>query len=625
MACTLLTKSTRTDTVHGLSGTPGSPEILATPARTVSTPHEVCEWSPSAASIVVCEASESVAFGPDTACILLGDPLFTRECHTEYTIETIPGTAYVPAVPATPPTEDEITVLYNEGWNSHSRSVLPVLVGQQIKFTVLPGSRAVFVGMAPAGNDGLSPGAFTYGLRIDASGVTVVEGGRDIRILASTFFSTTEFIIARTASNRIGYIVVGLTGYTSTIVPPPLALYAYGMLYRGLDQVTCAEIESTTVVGTPTGVNQTYRFTAKVTGKPWAVINSAYTMHAVGTLTYATLSGDIDEFSGLMSDAAYSDMSGDLGTFTCQMNGGFAVPPSIITIYGNVDHFAMSMTGLTGGVGSISESIDTYAGLMWGYAGGGSMSGNIDTFMMYAENLGEEDTAQIFTMVELSALMTGLRDLNATCTAEIGLVSTTSVVKAQVANIVSTVLLSSTSSVSAEYIGTVLGEVLVSNLWSVGQGDELPTDGHAPSVFAVNLDTGATSEYTNYGFSDLHEGQGLASDGVYTLGGADTDDGNLIDAIVEMGSQQYDSHKKSVHNLYAAALSGGKLLVKVEVDGVEWVYEARNFADDTTNKRFDIGKGLKGNYWKFTLLNQDGDDFEIASANFTPLTHGRRI
>jgi hypothetical protein len=44
-----------------------------------------------------------------------------------------------------------------------------------------------------------------------------------------------------------------------------------------------------------------------------------------------------------------------------------------------------------------------------------------------------------------------------------------------------------------------------------------------------------------------------------------------------------------------------------------------------TNNRVDIGRGARGVYWEFELLNQNGDDFDIADITLLPVIRDRRI
>jgi hypothetical protein len=148
-------------------------------------------------------------------------------------------------------------------------------------------------------------------------------------------------------------------------------------------------------------------------------------------------------------------------------------------------------------------------------------------------------------------------------------------------------------------------------------------------VWVVNMDTGASSQYDNYGFNSFFERDGehygVAEGGIYKLEGTD-DAGTDIDALIEMGRSDLGSpHKKKVINVYAGVSSTGKMLLKVDADGQTYIYEARSSSTAVSSNRFDIGRGLSGNYYNFTLMNQDGNSFDLETVIFEPVVMKRKI
>lgn len=149
-------------------------------------------------------------------------------------------------------------------------------------------------------------------------------------------------------------------------------------------------------------------------------------------------------------------------------------------------------------------------------------------------------------------------------------------------------------------------------------------------VWVVNMDSGATVQYDDYGFISFFERDGdyygVAEDGIYLLEG-DDDAGFDIDALVSYGTSALGSkQRKGITNFYVGASSDGKLILKIQVDGgTEYLYEARSSSTHLDQHRFDIGKGLVGNYFTMHLLNQDGDDFDIESIHFDPIPLKRKI
>jgi len=148
-------------------------------------------------------------------------------------------------------------------------------------------------------------------------------------------------------------------------------------------------------------------------------------------------------------------------------------------------------------------------------------------------------------------------------------------------------------------------------------------------TWVVNLDTSTSSQYDGYGYNSFFERDGkyygVADDGIYLLEG-ETDAGKEIAALIETGKSSLgSSYKKRILNVYAGVSSSGKVLLKVEADGIEYVYEARSYSANLITHRFDIGRGLAGNYFNLTLLNQDGNDFDLENISFNPLVLERKI
>lgn len=148
-------------------------------------------------------------------------------------------------------------------------------------------------------------------------------------------------------------------------------------------------------------------------------------------------------------------------------------------------------------------------------------------------------------------------------------------------------------------------------------------------VWVVNIDTGASGQYDGYGFNSFFEEDGIcygvAEDGIYQLDGT-TDSGQDIDALLEIGKSNFGiQEEKKIINVYAGVRSDNTMLLKVDADGESYIYEARRANDELSNTRFDVGKGLKGNYYNFTLLNNEGGDFELETMSFEPVTLSRKI
>lgn len=146
------------------------------------------------------------------------------------------------------------------------------------------------------------------------------------------------------------------------------------------------------------------------------------------------------------------------------------------------------------------------------------------------------------------------------------------------------------------------------------------------TAWNVTLPGKAATQFTNYDFDSLCNGvdgqlYGIKSDGLYLLTGS-TDNGSIIEASVDFGSLNMgDSRLKRGYVAYLGGRSDTKLLMGV--NGYE--YASRSFGATETVQRFDIGKGIRSNYFEVTLRNQNGADFEVDSLEFKPSGTGRRI
>lgn len=121
----------------------------------------------------------------------------------------------------------------------------------------------------------------------------------------------------------------------------------------------------------------------------------------------------------------------------------------------------------------------------------------------------------------------------------------------------------------------------------------------------------------------------LGATGLYELAG-DTDEGLPIEASITTGrSMMGDAHKKRIPDVFMTGTFGGATQLTVGVYGTlkgSYTYTAATRdADSPRGTRFKLGKGLASTYWKFTIANKDGSDFNIntMTADVAPSTTRR--
>jgi hypothetical protein len=145
----------------------------------------------------------------------------------------------------------------------------------------------------------------------------------------------------------------------------------------------------------------------------------------------------------------------------------------------------------------------------------------------------------------------------------------------------------------------------------------------------VNPNLAASTALDNYDFTGFgqHDGKhyGIRPDGLYVLEG-DDDDGTQIDSFISLGNRNFNTAKqKRVPHAYIGASTDGRMVLKVIVNGQEYLYAVKNPSTDMAEQRVDIGRGLRSNYWNFELMNREGADFEIDTIKFMPIVLERRI
>lgn len=152
-------------------------------------------------------------------------------------------------------------------------------------------------------------------------------------------------------------------------------------------------------------------------------------------------------------------------------------------------------------------------------------------------------------------------------------------------------------------------------------------------AWVMNTETTAVGWYDNFSFESIVSWKGrelaVGPDGIHELVG-NTDNGVRIDSFVESGFTDFGAAQtKRLDNMYFGYTSGGQIAVKAEVyesghPPSTYLLEARD-ANAPRNSRVTPGKGLWGRYWRLTISNVDGADFEVHDATVDIAVSTRRI
>ena len=117
---------------------------------------------------------------------------------------------------------------------------------------------------------------------------------------------------------------------------------------------------------------------------------------------------------------------------------------------------------------------------------------------------------------------------------------------------------------------------------------------------------------------------GARADGIYLLEGA-SDAGRPIKSGIALGQHDFGSQAlKNINAVYVGVSSTGALFLKVGDGRTHYTYRARRNDPHMKVQRFDVGRGLRTNYFTFELTSE-ADAFELGSVTFHVLASQRRI
>ena len=185
--------------------------------------------------------------------------------------------------------------------------------------------------------------------------------------------------------------------------------------------------------------------------------------------------------------------------------------------------------------------------------------------------------------------------------------------------------------------GTSLVQVQTDVVLSISSSAEVTSDvwfkDPTSKAWVMNTETTAMGWYDNFSFESIVSWKGrelaVGPDGIHELTG-DSDNGQKIDALVESGFTDFGvAQTKRLDNMYFGYTSDGQIAVKAEVyesgsPPSTYLLEERD-ANAPRNSRVTPGKGLWGRYWRLTITNVDGADFEVHDATVDIAVSTRRI
>ena len=669
--------------------TPGSPYVPAyagqpyLPARTVNEYQQVCGYEMATVTppgthmgfVQTTNPNEAPTYGSNMTYTLLDNvtnkPVsgmvkteWTYVCKPKLVAVNYPPQDYIPPRPAVDATAPRTDIDFNLGWNSGARSIDSFEGDCRIKFKAFSSSVGVVAGLSGSNPDA-GYASIQYAWYMSNGVARIIEGGITKKYVGAFLYSD-NFTVERirggvrylhndvpvytslTPSTGVLFMDVSMYAGDDSIYDPtflmcgssetslePLAsagqgtAYAMGSgAYASMEALTSVGGISATMVGQ--GAHALLRpMTASARGRQ--TLHRAVSLVSMRPMTVrsypaARSNAQMLPVIGLGSNKRYGGASVALEPITTFANAGMLTPSYAIS------HAAMlyvtgGATGLTGTIGGSDGVMATLDGLASGddsletLKSYGQSVVTMAPMLTYASAYEGNNNATLWTLFGGFATVAPYAELLVVMNERMEVATVLAVSVLADAALPTELQVTDTYEIQALLNAAMRTTVLA--------GFGVPVFDQASQVWALNTTTQASSMYEGYDFNSfgLLGGHyyGCKGDGLYRLEGAD-DAGTPIRASINFGLKDFGkSELKGITNAYIGVASDGAMVLKVSANGDDYFYSAR--ANDTHRKtqRFDVGKGLRANYFELELLNTDGCDFDLSSIEFAAVTLSRRI
>lgn len=201
-----------------------------------------------------------------------------------------------------------------------------------------------------------------------------------------------------------------------------------------------------------------------------------------------------------------------------------------------------------------------------------------------------------------------------------------------------TIMLSDTAN-TTDFVTVSTHTFPVLNDGAIASDDLFTKDLDARS-WVLNPETGAVSTHTNWpivGIAQVGDLQyAVGPEGLYLLDG-DTDDGDTIDAVIDLPGLEFgqpnkeggltaEDERKRVKQLWLDCESDTPMRAEVRSydQALSHHYTAIRPLNQTGNMLITVGKGLKSKWWGLSIRNTLGGDFRLTAASADVMTTDRR-
>lgn len=596
------------------SGTPGSPGDPGSPAV--------------AGHYGYATGTTNIAGGP-----VFGAPYKYNPVTKKYDIPTLIGYIKPTSVPSTnlvwfPPqparaptpavaaTSARTLTSSNVGWTGGGRSVDIMTGGGTFYFTV-PVSVAVIVGLVEA-DQSTSPNEALHGFYIYRRELRIRESGVDVFYSPGTPHSAANLYGINRSGNTISYLVNGQVIHTSAS-RSALPVMLDTSLYVAGDTVVLQALSA----GTRGVVDGEFEPIVGLLGDDYAQIDGRFGAFGGDLLSEPrlTVDGYLHPLIGLLGRASYAQV--DAGFLAIQ---GELTAASITPVVNILDGEFSPMVASAVHSVRVSLVVDGEFPPLLGRAGRYTdIDGSLGALTADLSE-GDGNVMTLFSGVMLSCgvdLATILSISFSSGFAVLGELATNEVLTVEMQGALAAGMSTTMQTLHSLNIQSGIGFA------SSNSSDAYVAGQRSATAWVTNLDTGAVSMYAGFDFDRMYELDGkyygVRDTSTYLLDG-NTDNGAPIDAFVAFGKQNFGtSALKHVPNFYAGVSSTGVLLLRVSTGAETYTYTPRRTDPYSKVQRYDLGKGLRANYYEFELFSQAGCDFELDTVEFLALPTGRRI
>lgn len=576
----------------------------------------------------------------------------SQECEWPYVkkpisytrVTTVPGSPSSPGQPYIPPTAAQISENNNEGWdNSCSSSVDFIPAGQQIVFEINNDSRGFFVGLAKPGKELQWIGSYQIGVRFDQNGLVVFESNNTVASLGQ--LSHGDLIkIQRYLDGSIVY-QVGETTYKSDVyIDPQDLIYAYAIGFEADDQIISALIENFTqaiiyqgeipfeqVVDAYSVGSEFVEFEQRIDvfsrpdfeGFEQVIdavhrpeLNGICDLVATVTLPVAS-SSDTVEYNALEAVVAIPQAGVIDDSY---------IPPRLTVLSTIIAPISPQLEAITVEVGELEAHVtlpvpsaaeeEEYNALeaIVSLPVPESMMEFPPGYMLLYNDMKATDTSTIMKDVVIP-LYIGLGAAD-----DIGMFKSALMVLAESVQSDDSFTISADKEIAINEVCASLDNMRFSV-------DDLPD--HAGGIaWVMNIDSGATSVFLDYGFNSFIElggaTYGVNASGIWNIQETDA----IVPASgIDYGLSSFGSpRKKRIPHFYAAVASTGRIMLRLLVDGAKAEYFALSNTNYVEPNKINTGRGFYAVFWNPILIAPEGVSIEeLDSLEWQPMTFPRRV